>query len=174
MARPRSIRKVASIGLLAPLVGLALAVSSLAAQSDASSSGPLYDELARMDSLIFDASFVSCNADVANAIFSEDIEFYHDQGGAAIGEQVRESTRNLTKGCPRTKGVRRELVPGSLRVYPIKDYGAVQVGEHRFVEKGAPSSTAARFVHLWRKRNGSWQVTRVLSFDHQPIPAVSR
>lgn len=174
MTRPHSIRRHATAALLLAALGLAGIASPLAAQSDTSTSGPLFDELARMDSLIFDASFVSCNADVANAIFSEDIEFYHDKGGAATGEQVRENTRNLTKGCPRTKGVHRELVPGTLRVYPIKDYGAVQLGEHRFVEKGALTSTAARFVHLWRKRNGAWQVTRVLSFDHVPVPASSR
>jgi hypothetical protein len=26
----------------------------------------------------------------------------------------------------------RELVPGTLQVYPVKDYGAIEMGVHRF------------------------------------------
>ena len=129
-------------------------------------SGPLYDELARMDSLLFDASFVSCNADKANAIFAEDVEFYHDRTGLSTGEAVRENTRKLTASCPRDHGVVRMIVPGTLRVHRLKDYGAVQTGVHRFVEKGNPSGEVAEFVHVWHKTAQGWRLVRVLSFDH--------
>lgn len=135
-------------------------------------SGELFDELAEMDRRIFEASFVTCDADVVNAIFSDDIEFYHDKGGFSQGEQVRQNTRNLTENCRGKQGVTRTLVPGSLRVYPIKDYGATQVGLHRFDEVGAPTSTIARFVHVWQRQDdGSWRITRVLSLDHVDVPA---
>jgi hypothetical protein len=139
--------------------------------ADGVRSGPLFDELARMDAILFDASFASCDAAKANAIFTDDVEFYHDEAGFSVGEQVRENTRRLTAACPGTRGVTRTVVPGSLRVYPIEGYGAVQMGIHRFDERGAPSSTLARFVHLWRLENGKWRLARVLSLDHHPVDA---
>lgn len=134
-------------------------------------SGALFDELARMDSLLFEASFVSCDAAKANAIFTDDVEFYHDKDGLSVGEQVRESTRRLTASCPGKHGVTRKIVPGSLRVYPMAGYGAMQVGSHRFDEVGAATSTLAQFISLWRHQDGQWRLARVLSFDHRTVPA---
>ncbi len=136
--------------------------------ADPATSGALYEELARMDSLLFDAAFVTCDAAKANAILTDDIEFYHDKTGFESGQQVRETFQRLTGSCPGERGIRRELVTGSLQVYPMKAYGAVQTGTHRFVERGAPTMTVAKFVHLWRKANGEWKLSRVLSFDHRP------
>jgi hypothetical protein len=138
---------------------------------DGSRSGALFEELARMDSLLFDASFASCDASRANAIFADDVEFYHDEAGFSSGEQVRENTRRLTASCPGARGITRTIVPGSLRVYPIESYGAVQVGIHRFDEHGAATSTLAQFVHLWRLQDGQWRLARVLSFDHHAVGA---
>ena len=133
--------------------------------------GPLFDELARMDSEIFEASFVTCDAAKANAIFAEDVEFYHDKDGLSSGEQVRENTRRLTKSCPGKNGVTRTLVPGSLRVFPIEGYGAAQVGVHRFDERGAATSTLARFVNVWRLQDKTWRLARVLSLVHATVPS---
>lgn len=126
-----------------------------------------------MDSILFDASFASCDAAKANAIFADDVEFYHDEAGFAVGEQVRENTRRLTASCPGARGITRIVVPGSLRVYPIEGYGAVQVGVHRFDERGAATSTLAQFVHLWRFQDGQWRLARVLSLDHHAVDARS-
>jgi hypothetical protein len=136
-------------------------------------SGPLYDELARRDSELFEASFVTCDAAKANAIFTEDVEFYHDKDGLSSGEQVRENTRRLTASCPAKHGVTRTIVPGSLRVYPIDGYGAVQVGVHRFDERGAATSTLARFVSVWRLQDKTWRLARVLSLDHTTVPPLA-
>jgi hypothetical protein len=156
--------------LYCAVTSLVIAFSPLhaqsAASSDPSASGPLYDEFARMDSLLFDAAFVTCRAEKVNSFFSDDVEFYHDQSGFESGQQVRDTFKRLTSSCSAGRGIRREIVAGSLRVYPMKDYGAVQIGLHRFVERGAPTYTVARFVHLWRKKDGEWKITRVLSFDH--------
>ena len=126
-------------------------------------SGPLFDELARLDSLMFDASFVQCDIEARNALFTDDVEFYHDKNGFSAGADVR---KPITE-CPRDQGLTRELVAGSLEVYPLDDYGAVQTGTHRFREAGAPGATVARFVHVWKKENGTWKISRVLSFDHR-------
>ena len=133
-------------------------------------SGALFDALARMDSKMFDASFVSCDAATANGIFADDVEFYHDQNGLTTGEQVRENTTRLTRSCPRDRGITRTLIAGSLRVYPIQGYGAAQMGVHRFDEEGAAAGTLTRFVHVWRNDNGNWRLARVLSLDHRSVP----
>ena len=125
-----------------------------------------------MDSLLFDATFVSCDSEVANSIFTDDVEFYHDQAGFQSSEQTRENTRRLTGSCSAEQGVTRTVVDGSLRVYPIRDYGAVQTGVHRFDERGASASTVAQFVHLWHRQGEAWRLARVLSFDHRPQQAV--
>jgi ketosteroid isomerase-like protein len=152
------------------LAVMVAAPAALSAQADSSTAGPLYDELARMDSLLFNAAFVACDAPQAIAMLADDVEFYHDQTGLESGQQVRETFQRFTQSCPGDRGVIRELVAGSLQVYPIKGYGAIQMGVHRFVERGAPTSTIAKFVHLWHQTEGGWRLARVLSFDHRPAP----
>jgi|GEM_PF-524382 CubicO group peptidase (beta-lactamase class C family) len=137
------------------------------AAADPPRSGALYDELARMDSLMFDASYVRCDAARVHVLLADDVELYHDKSGLHRGAQVRAEFARLTANCPRAQGVRRELVPGTLRVYPVAGYGAVQMGEHRFVERGAAAPTTARFVHVWRRDRGAWKASRILSLDHQ-------
>jgi|ERR1051325_1686848 hypothetical protein len=139
--------------------------------TDGLRSGPLFEELARMDSILFDASFVLCDAAKANAIFADDVEFYHDKDGLSVGEQVRENTRKLTASCPGKRGITRTVVPGSLKVYPIEGYGAMQVGVHRFDERGAATSTVAQFISLWHVQDGKWRLARVISFDHHSVAA---
>jgi hypothetical protein len=64
--------------------------------------------------------------------------------------------------------IRRELVAGSLEVHPIKGYGAIEIGVHRFCHKenGNEECGTFKFVHIWRKNGDSWQVSRVVSYGH--------
>lgn len=151
--------------------------SNSAASSGAASGGAgasptdsarLFDELARADSLLFDASYVACDTARVHALLADDVEFYHDQTGLHRGAEVRADFARLARHCPRAQGVRRELVPGTLRVYPVRGYGAVQTGEHRFVGPGASARvTTARFVHVWRRDGDAWKACRILSLDHR-------
>jgi Domain of unknown function (DUF4440) len=145
------------------LLSLAVTCALAAAPPEES----LHDELARADHELFQAAFVTCDAAKIDTFIEEGIEFYHDQHGASFGDQVRKDFARLTANCPAKQGVRRELVAGSLQVFPMKGGYAVQMGEHRFLQPSGPA-TAARFVHLWQKKNGAWKLTRVLSFDHRP------
>ena len=62
---------------------------------------------------------------------------------------------------------RRELVPGSLQVHSMKGYGAVEIGVHRFYHPKSNTPTGeGRFIQLWRYKDGTWKMTRVISFDH--------
>ncbi len=143
----------------------AVAPSAPAAPS-ASTRSPLDVELARMDSLLFDAAFVACDTARVFALLTPDIEFYHDLTGAKQGPDVRADFVRLTSACPRGQGVTRVLTPGSLQSFPIKDFGAMQTGEHRFVQANGTAPTGARFVHLWTNRGGAWRVSRIYSVDH--------
>jgi hypothetical protein len=63
----------------------------------------------------------------------------------------------------------RELVPGTLRVHPIKDFGAIAQGTHRFCQfASGVCEGEADFVIIWRRTGESWVITRVLSFGHRP------
>jgi hypothetical protein len=124
----------------------------------------LYKTIAALDATLFDA-YNHCNLDKLGSMVSEDLEFYHDQTGLSTGRQsLVDAVRSNICGK-----VHRELVPGALEVYPIKGYGAVEIGIHRFTHPNEPNSGPggeAKFVHVWRLKDGTWQVTRVLSFDH--------
>lgn len=135
--------------------------------ADQVTSGPLYEALLRADSALFEAAFVTCDSAAVHSFLAEDVEFYHDQTGASFGKHVREDFERLTANCPGKHGVRRELVAGSLQVFPMKGDYAIQMGVHRFVQAGQPTATVARFVHLWKRKGEVWQLARVLSFDHR-------
>ena len=138
--------------------------------ADPSQGGALYEAVMRADSALFDASYAACDTARVNALLTDDVEFYHDLTGARRGAEVRADFAHLAQNCPRAKGVRRQLVPGSVHVYALPGFGAVEMGEHRFVERGASAVVAARFVHVWRETKDGWRAARLVSFDHHTSP----
>lgn len=112
----------------------------------------LYDTIAYLDSVFFNA-FNTRNADKLKTLLSDNLEFYHDLGGVTDYNQNIDAFK---KNFESERKLRRELVKGTLEVYPIKDYGAVETGTHRFyaTEKGQQEtlSSEAKFVHVWQKK----------------------
>jgi len=159
--RQTTVRVLRRMRCAAAIAVVALAPVCLA--QEAARSGPLFEELARMDRELFEAAFVTCDAARFRALFTEDAEFYHDRAGASFGEAAR-----TLRSCPRENGVTRTLVQGSLEVYPMQNYGAIQIGKHVFAKAGEPGAEAAQFVHLWKRVGDQWRLARVLSFDHRP------
>jgi hypothetical protein len=52
----------------------------------------------------------------------------------------------------------------------MDNYGLVQLGDHRFCNLGAATCNGvARFVHLWQLKDGTWRLTRIVSYDHLPL-----
>jgi uncharacterized protein (TIGR02246 family) len=117
-----------------------------------------------LDSALFDA-YNRCDLEKFSSFFVEDVEFYHDQGGVTLGRQnLADSVKKNICGK-----VTRELVPGTLQVYYMKGYGAVEMGVHRFHHLGHEDTEGVgegRFVHLWQYKDGAWKITRVISYDH--------
>jgi hypothetical protein len=95
----------------------------------------------------------------------DDVEFYHDQGGVTLGKAAL--TDSVKKNiCGK---VTRELAPGTLKVYPMKGYGMLETGVHRFHHPGHEDTEGVgegQFIHLWQYKDGAWKVTRVISYDH--------
>jgi hypothetical protein len=124
----------------------------------------------------------NCNIDAMRSFFTDDIEFYHDKGGILNGldNVLATSKRNL---CSNDNfRLRREMVAGSEKVFPMKDgeklYGAILSGQHVFyiLEKGKEPRLdgLARFTHLLLKTESGWKMSRVLSYDHGPAPYVNQ
>jgi ketosteroid isomerase-like protein len=117
-----------------------------------------------LDAALFDA-YNRCDLDKFSSFFVDDVEFYHDQGGVTLGKA------NLTDSVKKNicGKVTRELVPGTLQVYHMKDYGAVEMGVHRFHHPGNEDKVGVgegKFIHLWQYKDGAWKITRVISYDH--------
>ena len=142
-----------------------LCVSGAGAQTQAPGTTTLREDIARADASMF-AAFNAHDLDETGRWFAPELEFYHDKDGALSYAQVMEGFRKL---FAQDNGIRRELVKDSLEVYPIKDYGAIETGSHRFchVENGRDDCGVFKFVLVWRHQDGRWQVTRALSYDHK-------
>lgn len=150
---------------IAPLVILVLIASPAGAQSYAQS-GALREKIESLDTQLFNA-YNHCDLKTLGSLVSDDLEFYHDQTGLSVGKEpfVAAIKQNI---CGK---VERTLVPGSLVVYPLKGYGAVEIGVHRFHQTGNPEDRGgeAKFVTIWQNKDGAWKVTRAISYDHQPL-----
>ncbi len=161
---------------LIQFVFLILAASFIvAACSSVKSDSPLYtyqpddqqlhDTIAHLDSVFF-AAYNSCNLhlDEYAAFYSDSIEFYHDKGGVMnVKKDIVESTKKYVCGK-----VTRELVKGSIEVYPIKGYGAVEMGLHKFHNNQEPETPehparTGRFTIIWQHKNNEWKIVRVIS-----------
>jgi uncharacterized protein (TIGR02246 family) len=156
------------IVLLLPLLALSLAradAQAVPALESINSQAELDKAIAALDAALFDA-YNRCDLQKFASFFAEDVEFYHDQGGVTLGRAAL--TDSVKKNiCGR---VTRELVPGTLQVFHMKGYGAVEMGVHRFHHPGHEDTEAVgegKFIHLWRYKGGAWKITRVIRCDHQ-------
>jgi len=123
----------------------------------------LYDTIVKLDSIFF-AAYNNCSFDLEKygSFYSDDIEFYHDQAGLSRSKQdIIEGTKKNICGK-----VTRELVKGSIEVYPIRDFGAIEFGLHKFHNNQEPKgakSKIGRFVIIWEHLNNKWKIKRVIS-----------
>jgi ketosteroid isomerase-like protein len=124
----------------------------------------LYLQVAKLDADMF-AAFNAKDVDKLMSYFAPNLEFYHDKGGLSNFNQTKEGFARMFAQTP---DITRTLVPGSLEVYPIKEYGAMHIGIHRFchVENGHDDCGNFKFVMLWQQQGGTWKITRVVSYGH--------
>lgn len=67
-----------------------------------------------------------------------------------------------------TADMRRELVPSTVEVYPLGDFGALELSQHRFchTENGREERGTFKNIMVWRKEGTGYKVSRVISYDH--------
>jgi hypothetical protein len=139
--------------------------SKVAALDEIKNQADLDKAITALDTKLFDA-YNHCDLKTFDRLLADDVEFYHDQGGVTLGRQkLTESVKNnICSG-----DTQRVLVPGTLKIYYMKGYGAIEMGVHRFLHPMTEASNGtgeASFVQLWQYKDGNWKLTRVLSYDH--------
>ncbi|KAF1721239.1 nuclear transport factor 2 family protein [Pseudoxanthomonas wuyuanensis] len=160
------------ISLIAALIATTALGASAATSSGAPTArqvaDPLFETVSALDSAVFDA-FNNCSSPEQlqkhAGYFAPDVEFYHDTGGVTWSRQeMLANTEKYVCG-----NFRRELVPGTFKVSPVKDFGAIAQGSHRFCQfASGKCEGVADFAIVWSNQNGNWQITRVLSYGHRP------
>lgn len=130
----------------------------------APTSDKLFQEIAYMDSVMFEA-FNKQDMPRFQALFTEDLEWFQDNGGLISYAKVFE---NFGKMFKQENKLTRTLIKGSLEVHPVKDYGAIEIGAHKFThfENGKLEEGTFKFLMIWRKQADRWQISRVVSYDH--------
>jgi Domain of unknown function (DUF4440) len=122
--------------------------------------------ITELDKQLFDA-YNTCNLEKLGSLVADDLEFYHDKSGLAVGKQVfLDAIKNNICGK-----VTRELVAGTLEVHPLQGYGAMEMGTHRFLHPWTQDHGVVgegKFITLWQYKDGTWKLTRAISYDHRP------
>lgn len=139
-----------------------------AAEHPAPASPPsLTDVITQLDGEVFDA-FNRCSEagqlERHASYFSTSVEFYHDNGGVTWNrDDMIANTRKNVCG-----NFTRALIPGSVVVHPIKDFGAIEMGSHRFCQTSTGQCDGlADFTIIWQQTDAGWKMTRVLSYGHR-------
>jgi Domain of unknown function (DUF4440) len=135
----------------------------------------LYEEILKADAEFFKAFFDTCDIETVRRYVADDFEMFHDKGGR-VSTSGADFVKAAQDKCKRQEeGVdflsTRKLVPETMKVYPLNNYGAIETGTHRFyaIQKGKPDrlTETAQFTQVWKEENGQWRLARVLSYDHQ-------
>jgi ketosteroid isomerase-like protein len=126
----------------------------------------LLTEIKEADVRLFSA-YNRCDVSTFSSLFVKDLEFFHDTTGLT---DLRWNVDALTKRCAEKTKYRRELDEDSLQVYAIPGYGAMELGMHRFYERGNGTEkldASPKFMNIWKKEPDGWKLARVISYDHQ-------
>ncbi|TQV89572.1 nuclear transport factor 2 family protein [Aliikangiella coralliicola] len=155
------------------LIIISLFTSQIFAQSN--DEAKLDSQMRKLDALLFEDGFNLCRIEKFEPFIAEDLEFYHDIAGHQNRAEFLKAVKDNICSNQDKKPIRK-LVPGSMKIFPLKNngvlYGAIQNGVHEFYikepEKTLYKTGIAKFTHLWLLKDGQWKLKRVLSFDHHP------
>jgi ketosteroid isomerase-like protein len=113
-----------------------------------------------MDAAYFTA-YNACDLETQANLLSDDLEFYHDQGGLNTSKSdiIKSIEANI---CGK---VTRTLVEGSVEVHEIPGFGAVEIGFHTFFNNREPDakSKPSRFITVWKRDGTAWKMHRIVS-----------
>ncbi|HTH81973.1 MAG TPA: nuclear transport factor 2 family protein [Mucilaginibacter sp.] len=126
----------------------------------------LYNTILHMDSVCFNG-FNNRDLEVMKKMFSKDVEFYNDNGTITNYDETIKAF-GVMFSAPKENWLKRELIKSSLEVYPLKNFGAIEVGVHKFthMENGKEQVALLKFTEVWQLKDGEWKMTRVISYNH--------
>ena len=154
---------------------LIAAVPAVAQRAGPEQTRQQFDEVAAADHALFSAFFDRCDVEALAKMVTDDFEMFHDKNGY-MTKSGKEFLDGIRATCARQKTgedyrARREIVAGTLKVYPLNNYGAIETGVHRFYQllPGKPEKLVevSQFTHVWKKEEGVWKLARALSYDHR-------
>ncbi|QNK62415.1 nuclear transport factor 2 family protein [Pedobacter sp. PAMC26386] len=163
------VRKILSLTFLA-LLSANLCWSQQTSQVQSKANISLFNQIAAADSTLFHA-VNTCDSVTYIKFFNPDVEFYHDLGGLTVGSD--NELKSFKEMCARGSHIRRELIKGSLEVYPIRGYGAIEIATHRFyhTNKGQQEKLSGtyKFLHVWQFKDNQWKLARIISYGHEEM-----
>lgn len=151
------------------LLIIAFVLAPLASYGQASpSSSERVKEMVKEKDSQFWKAYNKCDVNSMVSYLTSDLEFYHDKSGLTKGlETFKKSIE--TGLCANGPQLKRVVKEGSVEIFPLNGVGAIIRGEHYFYI-GDRADGLAKFTHVWTNKNGEWKMSRVLSYDHQPVP----
>jgi hypothetical protein len=124
----------------------------------------LFDTIFRYDNLMFDA-FHQRNIQSFQKYFTADLEIYQDNIGVRRYDEAMKAFAELFL---KEYVLKRMLIPGTMEVYPIQGFGAIQTGWHSFshAENGVFVCDTFKFMHIWKQELQEWKVSRIVTYNH--------
>jgi hypothetical protein len=149
------------------LIALAFGGGSQAIADGLNPDSAIYQQVKALDDRIFQA-YNTCDLATLADMVDDNLEFYHDKTGLSFGKAsfITAIKNNI---CHKVK---RGLVISTLQVFPLQDYGAIEVGQHTFCNLAETpvckdeTNGIGRFFMLWQKQGDHYRLTRVISYDH--------
>ena len=141
-------------------------------------SGKLYDTIYKMDSLMITTAQNDCDLEKYKSFLSEDFEYFHDKAGftASKDDEMEDMAIFCGKEQRTRQPLRRALIKSSLEVYPMDNYGALEFCDHLFylqINDGTEKLIGSgKMTAIWKLIENEWKVTRIISYDHQPVAEV--
>lgn len=161
-----------SEGLAKISFSLLLLLFTTASHAQELPSGKALERIILQKDSVFWSAYNNCKLDLMMSFVAKEVEFYHDKGGLL---KTRAGLRGaMANGLCRSGNneIERRPVAGTIKVFPIASVGAILRGQHTFHGIANPGDDGiAYFFHLWEFKDGVWQMTRVFSYDHAPLPA---
>ncbi len=136
------------------------------------------DATIRQQDAVFWDAYNRCDVEKMSEFFWPDFEFYHDKGGLTVGHDAFVAALKTGLCGKPNYLLRREAIADTVKVYPLRKegvtYGAVISGDHYFYinDNGKPEyrDSAAKFFHVWLRKDGTWKMARAISYDHRDAP----
>lgn len=127
----------------------------------------LQEEIETADQKLFSA-YNACDIKTFDRLLASNLQFFHDTTGLTDHQWNVEA---LSKRCKEATKYRRVLEQGTVRVFPVPGFGAIEFGRHQFyaTDGTAPSTLVAspEFTNVWKKTNDGWRLAMALSVGHR-------